>query len=118
MDMLISYFLLFGAMCLMTLCDFAMGPIKEQHTIFCKSQKKCDGFPSNDLTSIQGRKHEPYTGVLMTCSVQGRLRVVRQVKSKVKSMLILFFDIKGIVHKEFILAGQTINSAYYCDVLR
>jgi hypothetical protein len=40
-----------------------------------------------------------------------------QVKSKVKSLLIIFFDIKGIVHKEFILAGQTVSSAYYCDVL-
>jgi hypothetical protein len=29
----------------------------------------------------------------------------RQVKSKVKSMLIISFDIKGIVHKEFILTG-------------
>jgi hypothetical protein len=28
-----------------------------------------------------------------------------------------FFDIKGIAYKEFILAGQTVNSAYYCDVL-
>jgi hypothetical protein len=41
-----------------------------------------------------------------------------QVKNKVKSILIIFFDIKGIVHKEFILAGQTVNSTYYCDVLR
>jgi hypothetical protein len=30
---------------------------------------------------------------------------------------IIFFDIKGIVHKEFILAGQTVYSACYCDVL-
>jgi hypothetical protein len=28
------------------------------------------------------------------------------------------FDIKGIVYKEFVLAGQTVNFAYYCDVLR
>jgi hypothetical protein len=49
----------------------------------------------------------------MVCSVQGRLKKVRQVKSKVKSMLIIFIDIK--VHKEFVLAGQTVNSAYYCD---
>jgi hypothetical protein len=35
----------------------------------------------------------------------------RQVKSEVKSMHFIYFDIKGIVHKEFILAGQTINSA-------
>jgi hypothetical protein len=24
----------------------------------------------------------------------------------------------GIVHKEFTLAGQTVNSAYYCDISR
>jgi hypothetical protein len=35
----------------------------------------------------------------MVLSDQGR-----QVKSNVKSMFIIFFDIKGIVHKEFILA--------------
>jgi hypothetical protein len=29
-----------------------------------------------------------------------------------------FFDVKGIVHRELVLAGQTVNSAYYCDVLR
>jgi hypothetical protein len=28
-----------------------------------------------------------------------------------------FLDIKGIVHKEFVLASHTANSAYYCDVL-
>jgi hypothetical protein len=33
-------------------------------------------------------------------------------------MLIIFFDIKGAVRKEFVLAGQTVNSAYYCDILR
>jgi hypothetical protein len=43
---------------------------------------------------------------------------VRQAKSEVKCMLIIFFDIKENVHKEFVLAGQTVNSAYDCDVLR
>jgi hypothetical protein len=42
----------------------------------------------------------------------GQTEKARQVKSKVKSMLIIFFDIKGILHKEFFLAGQTVNSAY------
>jgi hypothetical protein len=51
----------------------------------------------------------------MACSVQGRPKMARQVKSRVKSMLIIFFDIMVIVHKEFVLAGQTVNSAYYCD---
>jgi histone-lysine N-methyltransferase SETMAR len=41
----------------------------------------------------------------------------RQVKIRVKSLLIIFFDIKRIVHREFFLAGQTVNSAFYCDVL-
>jgi hypothetical protein len=50
----------------------------------------------------------------MACSVQGRLKKkARQMKSKVKSMLIIFFDIKRIVHKEFALECQTLNSAYY-----
>jgi hypothetical protein len=36
----------------------------------------------------------------------------KHVKSKVKSMLIIFFDIEGVVHKGFVLAGQTVNSVY------
>jgi hypothetical protein len=42
----------------------------------------------------------------------------RKVKNETKSMLIILCVIKGIVHKDFVLAGQTVNSAYYCDVLR
>jgi hypothetical protein len=33
-------------------------------------------------------------------------------------MIIIFFNIKGIVLKESILAGQTVKSAYYGDVLQ
>ena len=29
-----------------------------------------------------------------------------------------FFDIKGIVHKEFIPRGQSVNYEFYCEVLR
>jgi hypothetical protein len=43
--------------------------------------------------------------------------MARQVKSKLKSMLIIFFDIRGIVHKEFIVEGQTFSSACQCDIL-
>ena len=33
-------------------------------------------------------------------------------------MLICFFDQKGIVHKEFVPPGQTVNAALYVEVLR
>jgi hypothetical protein len=36
-----------------------------------------------------------------------RLKKARQVKSKVKTMLVIFFDIKKIVHKELVLADQS-----------
>jgi hypothetical protein len=42
----------------------------------------------------------------MACPNSSRPRKARQAKSKVKSMLIIYFDIKVIVHKEFILAGE------------
>jgi hypothetical protein len=38
-------------------------------------------------------------------------------KSEVKTMLITFFDSDGIIHKEFLPAGQTMNSALYEEVL-
>jgi hypothetical protein len=37
-------------------------------------------------------------------------------EERVKNMLVIFLHIKGIVHKEFVLAGKTVNSTYYCDL--
>ena len=39
-------------------------------------------------------------------------------KSKLKMMLICFFDQEGIVHREFVPPGMTVNADFYCDVLR
>jgi hypothetical protein len=30
----------------------------------------------------------------------------------------LFFDIEGIVHKEIVPPGQTVNGKFYCNILR
>jgi hypothetical protein len=42
---------------------------------------------------------------------------VRYVKSKVKSMLIIFFNNKGFVHKEFVQAGQA-AIMFYGDCMK
>ena len=33
-------------------------------------------------------------------------------------MLICFFDQKGTVHKQFVPPGQTVNAAFYVEVLK
>jgi hypothetical protein len=33
-------------------------------------------------------------------------------------MIIIFFDSRGIVHKEFLPPGQTVNHAFYKNVLK
>jgi hypothetical protein len=36
-----------------------------------------------------------------------KTKKARQVMNTIKSMFIIFCDVKGIVHKEFVLAGQS-----------
>jgi hypothetical protein len=47
-----------------------------------------------------------------------RMSEIDWLDRRLGSMLIISFNIKEIVDKEFVLAGQTVNSVYYCDVLR
>ena len=42
---------------------------------------------------------------------------VRRSKSKIKSMLICFFDSEGNVHTEFVPQGQPVNQLYYREIL-
>jgi hypothetical protein len=41
-----------------------------------------------------------------------------QVWSKVKVMIIVFFDMEDIVHYEYIPHGQTVNQQFYLQVLK
>jgi len=41
----------------------------------------------------------------------------RMSRSQVKTMLVCFFDHKGLVHYEFIAQGQTVNQQWYLKVL-
>jgi len=36
-------------------------------------------------------------------------------RSRVKTMIIIFFNSRGIVHKEFVPPGQTVNHTFYKD---
>jgi histone-lysine N-methyltransferase SETMAR len=47
-----------------------------------------------------------------------RAKKAWQVRSSTKSMLTNFYDVKGIVHREFVPPNTTVNSDSYCDVLR
>ena len=42
---------------------------------------------------------------------------VRLQKSKVKTMLVCFYDSKGIIHQEFVPEGQTVTGSFYLSVL-
>ena len=47
-----------------------------------------------------------------------RLKKARQVKSNVKTMLIVFFDIDGLVHHQYVPRGKTVNKEFYTTVLQ
>lgn len=46
-----------------------------------------------------------------------RPKQARMSKSKVKSMITCFFDIQGLVHKEFVPPNQTVKAVFYLTVL-
>lgn len=46
-----------------------------------------------------------------------RQKKMYHVKNNVKSMLICFFDIDGIIDKEFVSLGATVSAKFYCDIV-
>ena len=44
-------------------------------------------------------------------------RKARQSRSKIKLMLITFFNVRGIVHMKFLSQGQTVNQHVYKEIL-
>ena len=46
-----------------------------------------------------------------------KTKKARMSRSKVKTMIIVFFDSRGIVHKEFVPPGMTVNQAFYRDLM-
>jgi hypothetical protein len=101
---------------LMRFCDGSIKGTVSVHTILCDDVT----FLSRAITGVESWIYD-YSPDTKQQSSQWkspkslRPKKVRQVKSEVKSMLIIFFDIKGIVRKEFVRAGQTVSYAHYCD---
>ncbi|KAL4126402.1 hypothetical protein QTP88_010624 [Uroleucon formosanum] len=50
-------------------------------------------------------------------SASPKLKKARMSKSKLKAMLIVFFDIKGVIMTEWVPQRQTVNQHYYLQVL-
>ena len=46
-----------------------------------------------------------------------RPKTAQQVRSSFKTMLISLFDVDGIVHREFVSPGHTVNQKFYFNVL-
>jgi hypothetical protein len=44
-----------------------------------------------------------------------RTNRLRIQKSRVKNMLVIFFDWQGVVHKEFVPERQPVNSEFYIE---
>ena len=49
---------------------------------------------------------------------KGMAKKELQACSSLNSMLIVFLDIQDIVHKEFILPGETVIGKFYLEVLK
>ena len=52
------------------------------------------------------------------CPLSLRPKKARQLRFKIKLMLIVFFDMRGIVHMEFLPQGHTVNQHVYKEILR
>jgi hypothetical protein len=90
--------------------------IQQRNSItFCANLRK---GPTETLAVIRQAFEEESMNSQWKSPNSKRRKMERHVQSKVKSMLIIFIDIKGIVNKEFVLAGQRVNSTCYCDALR
>jgi len=65
------------------------------------------------LSTIQKQKDKVRNGT----HLHHHIRKARMSKSKIKSILICFFDSQGIVCTKFVPQGQTVNQFYYREIL-
>ena len=54
----------------------------------------------------------------MKSPISPRRKEGRQIRSSVKRVLVSFFYVDGIMQREFVPPGQTINQQFYLNVLK
>ena len=54
----------------------------------------------------------------LTSKTSPRPKKARQVRSKIKVLLTIFFDASGVVHHEYLPECSTVNQTYYIEVLK
>jgi hypothetical protein len=92
-------------------CDFEMDPTANVCQILCKYRRNCNGDPGNKNTLFG--KESRTQKVQLTDAVKGE-RGEEQSQKHAHH----FLPHQGSVNKEFVLADQTVNFAYFCDALR
>jgi histone-lysine N-methyltransferase SETMAR len=100
---------------------------KEHRVTVCQDLRKRatdnPSFMSRIITSDKSRVYgyDPETKRLSSqwkSPSSPQPKKARMSRSSTKTMLIVFFDIRSIVHHEFVPQGQTVNKKFYCEVLR
>lgn len=100
---------------------------KDMRVSHCKDMKsakeKDPVFMSSIVTGDETWcfQYEPLTkrqSAIWKSPDEPKEKKVRMQKSRIKTMLTVFFDSKGIIHKEFIPEGQTVNAQCYLGVLK
>jgi len=96
----------------LTLCQELKNQIESDPNFLCKvitgDESWCYGY-NPETKQASSRWKTP---------TSPRPKKARQVRSKVKTMLIVFLDVRGIVHREFVPPGQNVNQEFYLEIMR
>uniref|UniRef100_A0A3Q1ERN1 Mos1 transposase HTH domain-containing protein n=1 Tax=Acanthochromis polyacanthus TaxID=80966 RepID=A0A3Q1ERN1_9TELE len=92
---------------------------KQQRVKVCDNlRQQAQDDPTFTSRIITGEEIWVYDYNTETKQQSPRPKKARQVKSTTKNMLVVFFDIHGVVHREFVPHTQTVSAEIYCNILR
>jgi predicted transcriptional regulator len=93
------------------MCQNVLGK-SEEDPDFLNSVVTCDEIGSFNTT--QKPNDNQCSGKQLTLQDQKKARMS---KPKIKTMLVVFFDIQGIIMTQYVPPGQTVNQTYYIELL-